>query len=178
VVKRFIPSLSAATSLAVAVALICASVLPANAGRWVPGGTFDPRLNVATNFVRFLAEDGEGQMTIRCDTVNGLSVDAGVNGNGELPEGVGPGDDVDVTLTFVRGEQQESVTVAGPVFVRGDGAVMATITAPAVDPLGPLLLLPADRLDITIADVTLPVPLGDVNENLQNIADRCAAWPQ
>ena len=155
---------------------ICSS--PASAGEWVNGGTFDPQLGVATNFLRFLAEEGEGQMTIRCDAVNGLWIDAGVGGNGELPSGAQPGDDIDVSLTLVAEDGERSVTATGMLVLRGDGAILVSITSPAVDPVGRLLLQPAERLDITVAGETRPVSLDGVSEDVQRLADRCEAWPQ
>ncbi len=142
------------------------------------GGAFDPETNVATSFLRFLAEEGEGQMTIRCDAINGLWIDAGAAGNGEIPEGRQPGDDIDMTLTFVTGAAEQSVTVVGTLVVRNDGAVIVSVTSPAVDTIGRLLLQPADRVDITVAGETRSVPLAGLSENAQRLADRCSAWPE
>ncbi len=169
------PFRAAALTLALNVCLLTS---PAHAGRWINGGTFDPDTGVATNFLRFLADEGEGQMTVRCDAVNGLWVDAGVAGNGGLPEGHQPGDDIDVALTFVAGGEEQSVTATGALVLRGDGAVVVSLTSPAVDPIGRLLLQPADRVDVTIAGETRSLPLDGVYENAQRLADRCSAWPQ
>lgn len=176
--KTFVASLPARMAAALLAVAVCVAANPAAAGRWLNGGTFDPRTNQATSFLRFLAEEGEGQMTIRCDAINGLWIDAGVTGNGELPEGHQPGDAIDVTLTFVSAGEEQTVTASGSLILREDGAVLVSIVPPAVDPIGRLLLQPADRLDITVAGETRSVPLVGLSENTQRLADRCSAWPE
>lgn len=153
------------------------AAVPASAGIWVNGGTYDMQQRIAVSFLRFLAEVGEGQMIIRCDPLNGLWVDAGVAGTGIPAEGIEVGTTVDVTLAFVRAAEVLTVTIRGEVVVRGDGAVLASMIGRAVAPLGTILLEPAERVDITIGDVTRPVPLGGLLEDLRALADRCTGWP-
>jgi hypothetical protein len=169
--------LAVLSAVPLALAIVIAAAIPANAGRWIPGGTFDIQRGVPVSFLRFLAGEGEGQMTIRCDARDGLWIDAGVAGNAQLPLGLAPGDTIEATLVFVRAELTESVTATGPLLVRADGAVLVSLFGAAVEPLGPLLLRPADRVEITIAGETRPVPLDGVLDNLQSLADRCGAWP-
>jgi hypothetical protein len=91
-----------------AVAAVVVSSLPATAGRWIPGGTYDIQRDSRISFLRFLAEDGEGQMNIRCDQLDGLTIDVGVAGNAALPAGVAIGDNVEATLAFT-GSQNGSI---------------------------------------------------------------------
>ncbi len=168
---------SFAKLLLAALAILCLAVSPANAGRWINGGTFDPQRGVGVNFLRFLAGEGEGQMTIRCDALDGLWIDAGVAGNAELPEGIEYGGKIEADFTFVQGDERQSVTTIGSVIIRQDGAVLVSIVGANVAPLGRLLLLPFERLDITVAGITRPVPLEGLLEDLQALADRCGAWP-
>lgn len=153
------------------------AAVPASAGVWVNGGTYDMQQRLAISFLRFLAEDGEGQMVIRCDPLNGLWIDAGVAGTGVPPEGVEVGTPIDITLAFVRAAEVLTVTIRGEVAVRSEAAVLASMIGRAVAPLGAILLEPAERVDITIGDVTRPVPLGGVIEDLRALADRCTGWP-
>ncbi len=158
-------------------AALAGTMGPANAGRWVPGGTYDIARGVAVSFLRFLAEDGEGQMTIRCDAIDGLTVDVGVAGGGALPAGIAAGADVGVTLSFV-GATSGEVTVAGPVLVRQDGAVMVTLAGEAATAVAGLLLQGSDRLDITIEGTTRPVPMTAVSTTIGAFAEHCAGWPR
>ena len=158
--------------------LVAISATPTEAGRWVNGGMFDPVRLVPVSFLRFLAEAGEGQMTIRCDEKGGLWVDAGVDGNGALPPGVTTGGGVDVTMTFIQAAGPVVVTMTGKALVRADGAVLATMEGATAAPLGPVLLEPAERVDISIAGTVRPVPLADVHADIVALADRCVAWPR
>ena len=169
---------AAVAMLVVAPILILAAISSASAGRWINGGTYDEQRGVGVNFLRFLAGEGEGQMTVRCDNADGVWIDAGVDGDGRLPEGITMGDELAAIFTFVSGQAEEFIFAAGPVLVRGDGAVLVSITGEDALPLGRRLVLPAERVDVSIAGTTRPVPLGDVLERLQNLAARCEAWPQ
>ncbi len=153
------------------------AAVPASAGIWVNGGTFDMQQRLAVSFLRFLSEEGEGQMTIRCDPLNGLWVDAGVAGTGVPPAGIEVGTPIDITLAFVRAADVLTVTIRGEVVVRSASAVLVSMIGRAVAPLGAILLEAAERVDITIGDVTRPVPLGGLLEDLQALADRCSGWP-
>ena len=150
---------------------------PAEAGRWVNGGMLDPNRGVPVNFLRFLAGDDEGQMTIRCDELDGLWVDAGVAGNGELPPGFAIGDQIEATFAFEAGDNVELVAARGELLIRGDGAVLVSITGDQSAALGTALLRPADRLHITIGDLTAPVGLGGLSDRAVDLANRCGAWP-
>ncbi len=157
--------------------LAFAAAAPVEAGRWITGGTFDAQRGVGVSFLRFLAEEGEGQMTIRCDRVWGLWIDAGVTGNGALPDGAAVGSKIAATLTFVGVDGSVSFAVLGVVIVRGDGAVLISIEGADVAPIGRRLLLPAERVDITIGAVTRPVPLAGLLAEIDGLATRCGAWP-
>ena len=159
------------------VAVMVAFAAPAEAGRWVNGGMFDPNRGVSVAFLRFLAGDNEGQMTIRCDALDGLWVDAGVAGNGELPPGFAVGDEIVATFAFEAGGDVETVAARGQILIRGDGAVLVSITGDQSAALGTALLQPAERLHITIGDLTAPIGLDGLSERAVNLADRCGAWP-
>lgn len=171
-------SLLRGAACATALGLILLLVSPASAGQWVNGGTFDPDRRVGVNFLRFLAGDGEGQMTIRCDRQVGLWIDVGVAGNGQLPVETEIGDPVEATLAFSNGGDISTIVVLGPLLVRGDGAVLISIVGPTVNEAGRLLLEPADRLDITIAGITQTLPMEGIAERSKMLADSCGAWPQ
>jgi hypothetical protein len=161
------------------IALLAASlsIAPARAGEWTMGGTYDVQRNLAVDFLRFLALPGEGQMTVRCDAVNGLWVDVGAIGNGQLPAGLQPGDVTDVVLDFVRIDGVQSVTSRGPLIVRSDGAVLVELAGEAAMVLADPLLVPAERLDITVAGATSPVTAAGLAERAGNLAERCDNWP-
>ena len=149
----------------------------AEAGQWTNGGMFDPQRNIGVNFLRFLAEPGEGQMTVRCDSVEGVWIDVGAAGNGELPAGVERGDRIDVVLDFVRPDGTESIATAGPILVRVDGAVLIELVGDAAAQIAPLLLIPSERLDITIAGETRAIPLEGVSDRAAILAGGCDRWP-
>lgn len=166
--------------LATVVALVlsaAAPFAPALAGQWVNGGMFDPNRGVPVNFLRFLAGDDEGQMTIRCDAVDGLWVDAGVAGNGELPPGFTTGDQIEATFGFEAGGNTELVAARGELLIRADGAVLVSITGQQSIELGLALLHPAELLHITIGGITAPVQLDGLSERAIDLAARCGAWP-
>jgi hypothetical protein len=148
---------------------------PSIAGTWVNGGTFDFQRNVGISFLRLLWEPGEAQMTIRCDPLDGLWVDAGVDGDGARP---GDPTVATVTLTFSAAGVPTEIVAEGPVVIRGDGAVLVSIAGPAAAPLGPAFLAPFDALTVTIGDVTLPVPVDGLGERLTTLANRCPGWPR
>jgi hypothetical protein len=159
--------------LAAACALVCAPQASI-AGTWVNGGTFDFQRNVGVAFLRLLWEPGEAQMTIRCDPLDGLWVDAGVAGDGATAGAAL----ATVTLTFTQGGVPIEIAAEGPVVVRGDGAVLVSIAGAAAAPLGPAFLTPFEALTVTIGEVTLPVPVDGLGEKLATLAERCAAWPR
>ena len=175
--KRSMRAVVGAACAAVA-AMATLTATPAQAGRWIVGGRFDDIRLVPVAFLRFLAEPGEGQMTIRCDAQAGLWLDAGVEGNGVVPPGLERGGTIEVTFTFVQPDGPVTVTAIGKLMVRSDGAVLAAISGAAALPLGPALLGPAERIDITMAEVVRSVPLAVAHDNLVTLADRCAAWPR
>lgn len=167
-----------AGSFAIAAALTVGLAGPAVAGQWVSGGTFDPERGVAVAFLRYLAGEGEGQMTIRCDELDGLWVDAGAAGNGELPEGRQAGDLTEVVFSFVQEGGTYATTLMGELLVRNDGAVLASIFGEAARPLAELLVQPAERVDITIGDITRPVTLDGAWEDFESLSARCDGWPE
>lgn len=173
-------SLRAVTVAACAatIAVAALTVTPAQAGRWIVGGMFDDVRFVPVQFVRFLAEPGEGQMTIRCDQQAGLWLDAGVEGNGVVPPGLERGGAIEVGLSFIQPDGPVTINVVGKLMVRLDGAVLAAIGGPAALPLGPALLGPAERIEITIVGAVRSVPLTEAHADLVALADRCPAWPR
>jgi hypothetical protein len=116
-------------------------------------------------------------MTIRCDGVNGLWIDAGVAGVTDLPPSAVPGAELEALFTFVRADATNAIEVAGELIVRADGAAVISIVGAAADPIGRELLLMTDRLDITIGAVTRPVPLDAAFGQLQTLAEGCTGWP-
>lgn len=166
-----------ASAISVLPVLAVALATPALAGNWVRGGTFDPERGVGVSFMRFLAGEGEGQMTIRCDDDRGLWVDVGAAGGGVLPEGAETGDLISANLQFVVGDEVVSEDVTGELLVRADGAVLVTVIGEDAAKLGPLYLRAFDRVDITIGEETRPVPLGAAVETIVSLAEGCDAWP-
>lgn len=144
------------------------------------GATFDTARGVPVSFLRFLAAEGDGQMTIRCDEIAGLWIDAGVAGNAELPADLPPGGEMEVTLTFVTlSGPPATVTLSGPAVIRLDGAVLVALTGPTVAPLGSLFRQSAERVDIEIAGTTRSVTLEGMAERMDALARRCGdGWPQ
>lgn len=171
------PGRTMAAALVAAAAILVSSLPASAAGRWIPGGTYDIERASRISFLRFLAEDGEGQMNIRCDQLDGLTIDVGVAGNAALPPGVAVGDRVEAVLAFA-GSQNGSVTVAGPVLVRQDGAVIVTLSGTEAALIAPFLLQQPEHLDITIEGTTRPVPMADLSTRIVSFADHCAGWPR
>lgn len=162
-----------------AIALACAALFaaaPAQAGRWIPGGAFDPVQRVATDFLRYLADDGEGQMTIRCNAVDGLTIDVGVAGNGVLAAGEAGAAEIPVALVFAADPAIE-VDVVGTPFLRQDGAVILLLADAAAAAVAPGLAAGAGQVDVTIGGTTSPIPLETLAPLLASFTARCAAWP-
>ena len=171
-------SLLRGAALASALSLFLTLASSAVAGQWINGGAFDPDRGVGVNFLRFLAGEGEGQMTIRCDRQIGLWIDVGVAGDGQLPAETEVGDPVEATLAFGNGEDTTTIVALGPLLVRGDGAVLISIVGRSVNETGRRLLEPADQLDITIAGITQTLPMEGIAERSKVLAESCGAWPQ
>jgi hypothetical protein len=164
--------------LGVAGLILAVAAGPAFAqGRWVRGGQVDG--NVFVSFARYLSVEGEGQMTVRCSSL-GLTVDAGAGGGGVLPEGRAIGDATEIGFALVGGAEPLSVTGTGPVRIRSDGAVLVDLNQKSGAPeVARLLVLPAERLDVTVGNQTRPVMLGpDATELFQSLAAACDAWPE
>ena len=166
-----------AKKITAATVLLSAIATPAAAGQWTTGGLFDVERGVGVSFLRFLAEPGEGQMTIRCDELAGLWIDVGVAGNGELPQVLETGDDIEIELDFVRPGGVHTVFTIGPLLVRGDGAVLVELIGVAAAQIAPSLLIPADRIDVTIAGVTRSIPVEGLSDRAISLADGCRGWP-
>lgn len=164
---------------ALACALVFAAAAPAAAGSWVLGSSFDPGTRLATYFARFVAERGEGQMTVRCDATNGITIDTGVTGNGEAPAGVDIGGSAEATVRVFGGAGAgDALKAAGPVMIRADGAVMLGLLGDGATAIGVALLQPADHAEVTIGDITASVPLAGASDIFANIAKSCPAWPK
>jgi hypothetical protein len=166
-----------AKSTAASLLLMSAIVVPASAGQWTTGGLFDADRGVGVNFIRFLAGPDDGQMTVRCDDVVGLWIDVGAAGNGELPPGLARGDISEVVLGFVREDGVEIVSASGPLRVRDDGAVLVELLGDAAALIAPALLVPADRVDVTIAGLTRPIGLDGFSDRAISLAEGCEGWP-
>lgn len=167
--RRFTVLFLAAASIAAA--------SPALAGRWVPGGAFDPAQGVLTNFIRFLAEEGEGQMTIRCSAAEGLTIDVGVSGNATVPQGLAEGGEAAVDLVFGGAAQSVSMQVRGSVIVRRDGAVMVALSGADAAAVAGALRPDVDQVLATVGGVTRPVPLQTLTPLVPGFAATCAVWP-
>lgn len=164
-------------SSALLLLLMLAIAVPASAGQWTTGGLFDADRGVGVNFIRFLAGPDEGQMTVRCDDLVGLWIDVGAAGNGELPAGLARGDIVEVTLGFVREDGVETISASGPLLVRDDGAVLVELIGQTAALVAPFLLVPAERVDVTVAGVTKPIPLDGFSDRAISLAEGCEGWP-
>jgi len=167
--RRFTVVVLAAASVAAA--------SPALAGRWVPGGAFDPARGVATTFIRFLAEEGEGQMTIRCSAMDGLTIDIGVAGNAVVPQGLAEGGEAAVNLAFGGAVRSVSMQVSGIVMVRRDGAVMVALSGADAAAVAGAIGPDVDEVVATIGGVTRPVPLQSLVPLIAGFAAACPAWP-
>jgi hypothetical protein len=88
-----------------------------------------------------------------------------------------PGDRVEAVLGFVSAEGVQSVTVAGALLIRVDGAILIEVVGDDAAALGPLLLQPAGRLDVTLGGATGTIPLAGFSDRAQDLADRCSGWP-
>jgi hypothetical protein len=162
------------------IVLAAASALaasPALAGNWVRGGAFDPVRGVVSTFLRFLAEDGEGQMTIRCSTADGLTMDVGVAGNAALPQGAVIGGETIVDLAFPGAAAPTSIQVLGTLLIRQDGAVLVSLSRDGAAAVAVALAAGADQAVATIGGVTRPVPLETLSPLLPGFAAACAGWP-
>ncbi len=148
-------------------------------GAWIPGSSFDPATQVASYFARYVAAPGEGQMTVRCDTGAGLTIDAAVTGNGETPEGITIGEAAEVSIHLVGSANGDTpIKAEGQVRLRSDGAVLLVIAGEEAGELGNALLVPAEKADVTIGNATGTVPLAGASDAVGNVAKACSAWPR
>ncbi len=146
-------------------------------GSWVRGGSLEN--NEPVTFGRYLAEQTDAQMTVRC-AASEISIDAGVAGAGALPEGMAEGDTIaiDFVLLGADGTEIGAVDGKGPLRIRPDGAVVVTLVGEAAAPLAALLLIPAASLNVTIGAETRPVVMTEASGLFAGIAESCEAWPR
>jgi hypothetical protein len=150
-------------------------------GRWIRGGGLDGLTPVA--FGRYLAEADEAQMTVRCDDVTGLSIDAGTTANGTPPADTDMEGFASASFTFVNGASRETVATKGEVRIRGGLVVLVALTGAEAAKVGDLLREPAERLEITIDGQTKGLtllsapPFGTAADLFNQIAASCSGWP-
>lgn len=173
------PTKSRLAAMAAITAVFSASLVTSASaeGRWVRGGSLEN--NEPVTFGRYLAEQTDAQMTVRC-AASEMSVDAGVAGAGALPEGMAEGDTIAIHFVLLGADGAEIGTAdgEGPLRVRPDGAVVVTLAGEAVAPLAALLLIPAATLNVTIGAETRPVVMTEASGLFAGIAESCEAWPR
>lgn len=163
--------------------LLAAGAVPTLAaeGAWIPGSSFDPSNQVASYFARYVAPPGEGQMTVRCDTADGLTIDAAVTGNGEAPSGVEIGDVAEASILLFGAEgapSAEPFSTKGEVRIRPDGAVLIVMAGEDAGRLGNALLVPSQKAEITIGGTTGSVSLHGASDAIAIVAGACKSWPR
>lgn len=150
---------------------------PAQAGRWVTGGTIDAETRIGVNFVRYLAEVGEAQMMLRCDITNGIWIDAGVTGNGEDPLGESyDAEEATATVVVISGDASDRFELSGSLVTRPDGAVVVSSFGPQNSALAERLLSEADRLDVEIGGHTKSIEAGGLDAKLTSLSQQCEGW--
>ena len=153
---------------------------PAAAAEWVPGGSFDPALGVATYFLRYVAAE-PGQMVIRCMAGEGVTIDAGATGAGPPPAGVKRDTAVDATFILYKAGQSApagTFRASGLPRARADNSIVVTVGGGEIDGMAKLLLLPLDHIDITIADAKASVSMDGAADKVARIASACPGWPK
>jgi hypothetical protein len=152
----------------------------AGAGQWISGGSFDPAAGVPAYFLRYIAPGEPGQMTIRCTEVEGVTIDAGVTGDGPPPAGVKR--ETEITSTFrvfgVSTTPVAAFAAAGLPRMRGDNTIVVTVGGKEIDGFVKLLSSPLDHVEITIGDTTATVSLVGVAINIAGMSSGCPAWPR
>lgn len=153
------------------------SVAAAAGASWVMGSSFDPATSMASYFARYVAAPGDGQMTVRCDTVNGITLDTAVTGNGQPPPGVTLGGEAVARVVLTGGgEHPADLGGTGVVSLRPDGAVIIGLAGEEARRLAEALMEPADSAEITVGEVSASVSLAGAAEAIATIAKACPTW--
>lgn len=163
---------------AVVLAAISAASPALAQGGWVPGAALDPVLGVPTYFGRYVAAQGEGQLTIRCAVGAGVTIDAGVPLGGRLPEGmeIGGRGSVSIKIIPVEGAPVE-LPGEGEVRLRSDGAVLITVEGEQAMALAAAFNKPAQTTEITIGGKTASVPMATAATAIGSVSRFCPEWP-
>lgn len=168
---------SAVLAAAIAPALLGATAAGAANTSWVLGSSFDPNTTVASYFARYVAPAGDAQMTVRCDTAQGITVDTAVTGGGELPEGVTIGGEAAATVVLTGGgEHPGDLGGTGSVSLRPDGAVLVVLSGDPAHRLADALREPADSAEITIGGVSASLSLAGASDIITTVSKSCPAW--
>lgn len=149
---------------------------------WVFGSSLISLPNIVAYFARYVAPGEPGQMVIRCETNEGVSIDAGgVNlagpGGGQQPTD-GP---VAIRLTWPAegGAAPRVVTVdaLGDRRIRSDGAVIVTFSGPSADEVAKALAEPLDKVEVVVGDVAAEIRLDGKDSVMATLSRACPAWP-
>jgi hypothetical protein len=152
------------------------------ADNWVFGSSLVALPNQVAYFARYVAPGAPGQIVVRCDTVEGVSIDAGaINAaaaNAAAPSAAGA---VSVRFTWpaegAAPPRVETVDATGEQRLRSDGAIIVTFTGPAAEEVAKDLTEPLAKIEVLVGDVTAEILLEGIGEVMETLSRVCSTWP-
>ncbi len=150
---------------------------------WVFGSSLVAPPNIVANFARYVAPGEPGQMVVRCQTDEGVSIDAGgVNLAFAGPNAVAPEGAVAVRLTWPAeggaAPRELTVDAVGEHRIRSDGAVIVTFSGPEADQVAKALVEPLAKVEVLVGDVAAEIRLEGKDEVMATLSRVCSAWPR
>jgi hypothetical protein len=152
------------------------------ADNWVFGSSLVALPDQIAYFARYVAPGAPGQIVVRCDTLEGVSIDAGaVNmaaANAAAPAAPGA---VSVRFTWpAEGgapPRVETIDATGEQRVRSDGAIIVTFTGATAEEVAKDLAQPVAKVEVLVGDVAADILLEGIGEVMETLSRVCSAWP-
>jgi hypothetical protein len=153
------------------------------ADNWVFGSSLVALPDQVAYFARYVAPGAPGQIVIRCDTVAGLSIDAGAVNMAAAANATpaAPGV-VSVRLTSpaegANPAKVETIDATGEQRIRSDGAIIVTFTGPAAELVARGLSGPLEKVEVLVGDTAADISLEGMPDVIDTLSGVCKTWPQ
>ncbi|MCC6982229.1 MAG: hypothetical protein IT535_03065 [Bauldia sp.] len=150
---------------------------------WVFGSSLIALPDQVAYFARYVAPGAPGQIVVRCDTVAGVSIDAGaVNMAAAANAAPSTPGAVSVRLTWpaegANPARVETIDATGEQRIRSDGAIIVTFAGPAADLVAKGLAEPLEKVEVLVGEVAADIALDGIGEVMETLSRACKTWPR
>jgi hypothetical protein len=153
------------------------------ADSWVFGSSLVAPPNQVAYFARYVAPGAPGQIVVRCDTVEGVSIDAGAVNAAAAANPAPAAAEGAVSVRFTHPSAGgappvvETVDAVGEQRLRSDGAVIVTFTGESANTVAKALAQPLDKLEVLVGEASADIVLEGMAEVMETLARVCSTWP-